>query len=189
MAVHSSLGRSMVLCAVASRESVIMKRWMAALAGVVADRTRGQSSLFDMLAGSPFSDFLIPGLIGMNLMGSGIWGLGFAIVDARRGKLFTKLARHITVAAKEAKLGANYSVVEFPEKKSLIEGLSEALSGEKPPLVKHDLGSRVAAKVMENWRWLSSFDDPRGVYARLGDEPQAAVLPAAPPANLERSSR
>ena len=37
--------------------------------------------------GSRYIDFLIPGLLGMNLMGSAIWGLGFAIVDARRKKL------------------------------------------------------------------------------------------------------
>ena len=34
--------------------------------------------------GARYIDFLIPGLLGMNLMGSGIWGLGFAIVDARK---------------------------------------------------------------------------------------------------------
>ena len=35
-------------------------------------------------AGARYVDFVVPGLLGMNLMGSGIWGLGFAIVDARR---------------------------------------------------------------------------------------------------------
>ncbi len=49
----------------------------------------------------------------------------------------------------------------------VLEELSETLSGEKPPLAKHDLGSRVAAKVIESWRWFSSFDDPQGIYARL----------------------
>jgi ABC-2 type transport system permease protein len=42
--------------------------------------------------GSRYIDFLIPGLLGMNLMGSAIWGLGFAIVDARRKKLMKRLA-------------------------------------------------------------------------------------------------
>ena len=60
------------------------------------------------------------------------------------------LDQAIAAAAKETKLGANYSVIEFPEKKSLAEELSEALGGEKPPLAKHDLGSRAAAKVMES---------------------------------------
>ncbi len=41
--------------------------------------------------GSRYIDFLVPGLLGMNLMGSGIWGMGFAIVDARRKKLIKRL--------------------------------------------------------------------------------------------------
>ncbi len=41
--------------------------------------------------GSRYIDFLIPGLLGMNLMGSSIWGMGFAIVDARRKKLIRRL--------------------------------------------------------------------------------------------------
>jgi ABC-type multidrug transport system permease subunit len=41
--------------------------------------------------GSRYVDFVVPGLLGMNLMGSGIWGLGFAIVDARRKKLLKRM--------------------------------------------------------------------------------------------------
>jgi ABC-type multidrug transport system permease subunit len=41
--------------------------------------------------GSRYIDFLIPGLIGMNLMGSAMWGIGFTIVDARRKKLIKRL--------------------------------------------------------------------------------------------------
>jgi ABC-type multidrug transport system permease subunit len=41
--------------------------------------------------GSRYIDFLVPGLVGTNLMGSGIWGIGFAIVDARRKKLLKRL--------------------------------------------------------------------------------------------------
>lgn len=41
--------------------------------------------------GSRYIDFLIPGLLGMNLMGSAIWGMGFAIVDARKKKLLKRL--------------------------------------------------------------------------------------------------
>jgi ABC-2 type transport system permease protein len=41
--------------------------------------------------GSRYIDFVIPGLLGLNLMGSGIWGLGFGIVDARRKKLLKRL--------------------------------------------------------------------------------------------------
>ena len=36
-------------------------------------------------------DFLVPGLLGMNLLGSGVWGLGFAMVDLRRKRLLKRL--------------------------------------------------------------------------------------------------
>jgi ABC-2 type transport system permease protein len=42
--------------------------------------------------GARYIDFLIPGLIGLNLMGSGMWGLGFAIVSARGKKLLKRFA-------------------------------------------------------------------------------------------------
>ncbi|HEU5304855.1 MAG TPA: ABC transporter permease [Gemmatimonadales bacterium] len=41
--------------------------------------------------GSRYIYFLVPGLLGMNLMGSGIWGVGFAIVDARKKRLLKRL--------------------------------------------------------------------------------------------------
>jgi ABC-type multidrug transport system permease subunit len=41
--------------------------------------------------GSRYIDFLIPGLLGMNMMGSAIWGMGFSVVDARRKKLLKRL--------------------------------------------------------------------------------------------------
>src|SRR6185312_7017624 len=41
--------------------------------------------------GSRYIDFVVPGLLGLNLMGSGIWGLGFAIVDARKKRLLKRL--------------------------------------------------------------------------------------------------
>jgi ABC-2 type transport system permease protein len=41
--------------------------------------------------GSRYVDFLVPGLLGMNLLGSGVWGLGFALVDLRRKRLLKRL--------------------------------------------------------------------------------------------------
>jgi ABC-2 type transport system permease protein len=41
--------------------------------------------------GARYIDFVVPGLLGMNLMGSAIWGMGFAIVDARQKKLLKRL--------------------------------------------------------------------------------------------------
>jgi len=40
--------------------------------------------------GSRYIDFLIPGLVGMNLMASGMWGIGFSVVDQRRKKLLKR---------------------------------------------------------------------------------------------------
>jgi ABC-2 type transport system permease protein len=42
--------------------------------------------------GSRNIDLLIPGLIGLNLMGSGMWGIGFTVVTARTRKLLKRFA-------------------------------------------------------------------------------------------------
>jgi ABC-type multidrug transport system permease subunit len=41
--------------------------------------------------GSRYVDFLVPGLLGMNLMGTGMWGIGFSLVLARNGNLLKRL--------------------------------------------------------------------------------------------------
>lgn len=41
--------------------------------------------------GSRYIDFVVPGLLGMTIMGGGIWGLGYSIVDQRRKNLLKRL--------------------------------------------------------------------------------------------------
>ncbi|HEY3968046.1 MAG TPA: ABC transporter permease, partial [Planctomycetaceae bacterium] len=41
--------------------------------------------------GNRYIDFLVPGMIGMNLMGGGMWGIGFVVVDMRVRKLLKRL--------------------------------------------------------------------------------------------------
>jgi ABC-type multidrug transport system permease subunit len=41
--------------------------------------------------GARYIDFLIPGIIGMNLLNGGMWGVGFALVDMRIRKLLKRL--------------------------------------------------------------------------------------------------
>jgi ABC-type multidrug transport system permease subunit len=41
--------------------------------------------------GSRYIDFLLPGLLGMNLLGTGMWGVGFPIANARQLKLLKRL--------------------------------------------------------------------------------------------------
>ena len=41
--------------------------------------------------GSRYIDFLIPGLLGMNLMSAGMWGIGYIVVEMRTKKLLKRL--------------------------------------------------------------------------------------------------
>lgn len=41
--------------------------------------------------GARYIDFLIPGLLGLNLMGTGMWSMGFTIANARMKKLLKRL--------------------------------------------------------------------------------------------------
>ena len=64
----------------------------------VLQRARGRTDIVSIgeekitEPGARYVDFLVPGLIGMNLMGSGLGGLGFTIVIARSRKLLKRLA-------------------------------------------------------------------------------------------------
>jgi protease-4 len=93
---------------------------------------------------------------------SGADALKNGLVDELGG-----LQKAIASAAQEAKLGTNYSVIEFPARKGFLEELSETLQGNQEPLAKNDFAGRVAQKVMQEWRWLSGFNDPQGIYTRL----------------------
>jgi len=54
--------------------------------------TDGLVSVSEVKAkGSRYVDFLFPGLIGMNLMGTGMWSIGFAVADLRRRKVLKRL--------------------------------------------------------------------------------------------------
>ncbi len=50
----------------------------------------GTTTVASSEPGSRYIDFLIPGLIGMNLMNSGMWGVGFSLVDMRQRKLLKR---------------------------------------------------------------------------------------------------
>jgi ABC-2 type transport system permease protein len=51
--------------------------------------TPGQTEVTE--PGTRYVDFLVPGLLGMNLMGTGMWGIGFSLVVARNGNLLKRL--------------------------------------------------------------------------------------------------
>ena len=61
-------------------------------AGILVERPRSAlrgSFLVDEY-GKRYVDFLIPGLLGTSLMGGGLWGVGFAIVDLRLRKVLSE---------------------------------------------------------------------------------------------------
>ena len=41
--------------------------------------------------GGRYVDWLVPGLVGLQLMGGGLWGVGWVIVDARQRKLMKRM--------------------------------------------------------------------------------------------------
>jgi ABC-2 type transport system permease protein len=63
----------------------IIQRWKA------GDKHWPTTDLLITEPGSRYIDFLLPGLIGMNLMGGGLWGVGFVLVDMRVRKLLKRL--------------------------------------------------------------------------------------------------
>jgi ABC-2 type transport system permease protein len=59
-----------------------------------AEGRRDPTATTDMTVtepGSRYIDFLVPGLVGMGLMSSGLWGIGFVIVEMRTQKLVKRL--------------------------------------------------------------------------------------------------
>ena len=63
----------------------------------VLERAAGRRDQLDVRSdtvvrpGSRYIDFLIPGLIGLNLLGTGFWGIGFPVATARQQKLLRRL--------------------------------------------------------------------------------------------------
>lgn len=79
----------------AAQEKSLLAR---AVAEDVLQRAAGRQDVLEVseLAvsekGSRYVDFLMPGLIGLNLMGSSMWGIGFNLVLARKRKLLRRYA-------------------------------------------------------------------------------------------------
>jgi len=78
--------------------------------------------------GGRYVDFLVPGLIGMNLMSAGMWGVGYALVDMRIKKLLKRLlATPMRPADFMLALMANRVVSTFLEVGALLGFASLAL--------------------------------------------------------------
>jgi hypothetical protein len=71
-------------------DSVLARYWVDSI--LLRDRHRDPEPKVIPVEepGSRYIDFLMPGLMGLNLMGGGLWGIGFVIVDMRVRKLLKR---------------------------------------------------------------------------------------------------
>ena len=103
--VHALAVGTIVLLAEQSGDGVVYRydntnpdaRTARMIAGDAIERAAGRKDVLtaanDLVheTGSRYIDFVVPGLLGMNLMGSAMWGLGFSIVDGRQKKLLKRM--------------------------------------------------------------------------------------------------
>lgn len=94
---------------------------------------------------------------------SGIEARELGLVDELGG-----LDAAIRHAARSAGLGGNYRLVEYPRKKEFAEALQEMLEKMAPNNARaQGLSGQILDRVEAELRILRSFNDPRGLYARL----------------------
>jgi len=75
-----------------ARPESVLARAQVRLALGETNASPAIASIVSQEPGARYIDFLIPGLIGMDLMNSGMWGVGFGLVEMRQRKLLRRLA-------------------------------------------------------------------------------------------------
>jgi protease-4 len=75
----------------------------------------------------------------------------------------------VTEAAKQAKLGDNWQLEEYPKRRSFEERILERLSGVRvlKPAAKLDPLTAEVKKMQEELAVIKSMNDPQGIYVRL----------------------
>lgn len=75
----------------------------------------------------------------------------------------------IQYAAKQAKLGNDWQLEEYPEKRSLQERILQKLAGDRAAVQEHPLDplTKEFLKLQAELATLKALNDPRGIYARL----------------------
>ncbi len=93
---------------------------------------------------------------------SGTEALKFGLVDELGG-----LADAVKYAATKAKLGDDFRVAEYPQKKQFAESIKEALEGRRREQSFSGPVGMFIRQATEELQSLNKFNDPRGIYARL----------------------
>lgn len=94
---------------------------------------------------------------------SGVEAQKLGLVDELGG-----LDAAIAFAAKQAGLGRNYRLVEFPRERELLEVIQDFIERNAGHYARSSvLGNEITARLDNELRLLRSFKDPIGIYARL----------------------
>lgn len=94
---------------------------------------------------------------------SGVEAKKLGLVDELGG-----LDAAIAYAVKQAKLGPNHRIVEYPRPKELFEAVQELIEKIAPNNARAPgLAMQIAQRIESEVKVLRSFNDPQGVYARL----------------------
>jgi protease IV len=93
---------------------------------------------------------------------SGTAALKLGLVDEIGG-----LDTAIKYAAKEAQLGPQYQLVEYPKKMELAEVIAEAIGAAREGNTQSGLVTRMTKQVKEQLHTLDQFNSPNSVYARM----------------------
>jgi protease-4 len=94
---------------------------------------------------------------------SGAQALKLGLVDELGG-----LDTAIAYAARQAGLGPNFQLTEYPRKKELLEAIEELIERHAPSRAHSaGLATRIAERLEAELKTLRSFNDPQGIYARL----------------------
>ncbi|MEI6051577.1 MAG: S49 family peptidase, partial [Opitutaceae bacterium] len=75
----------------------------------------------------------------------------------------------IQYAVKKAGLGKNYRIVEYPQKKELVEALSELVERFSPDARAQTSSviGQITERLQREFATLKTFNDPQGIYARM----------------------
>jgi protease-4 len=93
---------------------------------------------------------------------SGSEALKLGLVDQLGG-----LQDAIAYAAKQAKVGDNFRVIELPRAKPFAEALSEAFANQREEQTLGGPAGVLVQQVRSQLKTLAALNDPRGIYARL----------------------
>jgi protease-4 len=96
---------------------------------------------------------------------SGAEARRIGLVDAMGG-----LDTAVGYAAEKAGLSAGFRVVEYPEKKTLADELTEffgKFAGDSTRVPAHGIVGQIEARLGAEWANLRAFNDPQSLYARL----------------------